>query len=229
MTQSACKEPVVEPSENAASPPPPENVPSAGSGRPKRGRFGASIRVFEIADRTNPPPQNAILFTGASNIVGWETLAEDFAGLAVINRGFGGSYITDCVFHAERIVIPYRPRMIVLRAGGNDINTGKSPEQVAADFKTFVETVRAGLPDVRIAYWSMTASIQRLANWEREQKGNELIRTFVAAGQNMVYIDTTGVTLGPDRKPRPELFSDGLHFTRDAYRAFAAIIRPYLE
>lgn len=200
------------------------------SGWPKPERFERQILAFEATDKTNPPPQNAILFTGASNIVGWKTLAKDFPGLAVINRGFGGSHIADCVYYAERIVIPYKPRMIVLRAGGNDIHEGKTPEQVAADFKAFVEKVHAKLPGTRIVYWPMTPSTARLANWPRDQKGNELIRAYIAAGDNLVYIDAAEATLGPDGRPRAELFRlDGLHFGPEAYKMFTKIIRPYLE
>ncbi len=109
-------------------------------------RWQTAIAAFEAADQANPPPQGAILFIGSSTIVRWKTLAQDFPGHAVINRGFGGSQIADSVCYADRIVIPYRPRLIVLRAGGNDIHAGKTPEQVAADFQALVETVRASFP-----------------------------------------------------------------------------------
>ena len=196
---------------------------------PKSARFEKSILAFEAADKINPPPQSAILFTGASNIVGWKTLADDFPGLVVINRGFGGSFIADCVYYADRIVIPYKPRIIVLRAGGNEIAAGKPPEEVAADFRAFAERVHAKLPDAKIVYWSMTPSVKRLANWERELKANELIKAHIAAGKNMAYVDATQSTLGSDGKPRPELFTDGLHFNAEAYKISARIIRPYLE
>lgn len=196
---------------------------------PKSERFEKSILAFEAADKINPPPQNAILFTGASNIVGWKKLAEDFSGLVVINRGFGGSFIADCAYYAGRIVIPYKPRIIVLRAGGNEIAASKPPEEVAADFRAFAEKVHARLPDTKILYWSMTPSVKRWANWERESQANELIKAQIAAGKNLVYIDATRSTLGPDGKPRPELFTDGLHFNAEAYKLFAKIIRPYLE
>lgn len=196
---------------------------------PKSARFEKAILAFEAADKTKPPPQNAILFTGASNIVGWKTLAEDFPGLVVINRGFGGSFIADCVYYADRIVTPYKPRIIVLRAGGNEIAAGKTPQEVADDFKAFAENVHAKLPDAKIVYWSMTPSVKRLTNWEREAKANELIKAYIATGKNMVYIDAAKSTLGPDGKPRPELFTDGLHFNSEAYKISAKLIRPYLE
>ncbi len=197
---------------------------------PKSERFESAIQAFEEADKAQMPPENAILFTGASNIVGWKTLAKDFPEYKVINRGFGGSHIADCVFYADRIVIPYKPRMIVLRSGGNDINAGKTPEMVAADFKAFAEKVHARLPETRIAFWPMTPSIARLKNWDLEEKGNELIAEYIKTHKNLVYIDSAEATLGADGKPRAELFKpDGLHFNAEAYKLFAEIIRPYLK
>ena len=52
----------------------------------------------------------------------------------VINRGFGGSQIVDSAHFADRIIFPYAPRMIFLRARGNDLWAGKSAEQVFAEF-----------------------------------------------------------------------------------------------
>lgn len=193
-------------------------------------RWQKAIAAFEAADKANPPPKDAVLFLGSSTIVRWKTLARDFPDQPVINRGFGGSQIADCLFYADRIVIPYRPRLIVLRAGGNDIHVGKSPEQVAADFKAFVEKVRTGLPGVRIAYLPINASPSRWANADREKKANELIRQYIATGKNLDYIDAYDVTLGPDGKPREDLFvKDRLHFNEEGYKVLTPIVRKYLK
>src|SRR5436309_640257 len=48
------------------------------------------IAAFEAADKRSAPPQGAVLFVGSSTIRKWTTLADDFAGYTVINRGFGG-------------------------------------------------------------------------------------------------------------------------------------------
>ena len=138
-------------------------------------RFENEISAFETADKTNPPPKRAILFIGSSSIRLWKTLPQDFPGHKVINRGFGGSEIADSVYFADRIVFPYEPRMIVLYAGGNDINGGKSPEVVSADFKAFVEKVRAKLPDTRIAYISIAPNPARWSQVERVKAANKLI------------------------------------------------------
>jgi len=197
--------------------------------RPANPQWEREIKVFEAADRLHPPPHDAIVFVGSSTIRMWKTLAEDFPEYNVLNRGFGGCQIADCADYANRIVIPYRPRLIVLRAGVNDIAAGKTPEQVRDDFQAFVNKVRAKLPKVRIAYLEMNATPARWANVEREKKANRLIHDCVAKGDNLDYIDAFDATIGADGKPRAELFAgDRLHFNAEGYKILAAGVRSHL-
>ena len=192
-------------------------------------RWEPEIRAFEKADRANPPPREAIVFVGSSTIRMWQTLARDFPEQQVLNRGFGGCQIADCTCFADRIVVAYKPRLIVLRAGGNDIAAGKTPEQVRDDFQAFVEKVRAKLPEVRIAYMTINATPARWGSVEREKKANQLIRASIAEGRNLDYIDTFEATMGADGEPRKELFiKDGLHFNAEGYKILASCVRDYL-
>jgi lysophospholipase L1-like esterase len=192
-------------------------------------RWKADIERFEDADQKNPPPQNAILFIGSSGIALWKTLAHDFPGYTVINRGFGGSEIADSVYYADRIVVPYKPRLIVFRAGVNDIAAGKSPEQVAADFKAFASIVQAKLPSTKIVFMALNPSIARWGNFAKESKTNELIKSYIASGKNLEYVDVVGPMLGPDGKPRPELYGpDRLHNSREGYKLWISLVLPHL-
>ena len=193
-------------------------------------RWERDVRSFEDADKKNPPPQNAILFIGSSGFVQWKTLANDFPEYKVINRGFGGSAIADSVYYADRIVIPYRPRLIIFRAGTNDIALGRTPEQVLADFQAFVSVVRAKLPETRIAFMSLNPTIARWGNVAKESKANELIKAYIASGENLDYIDVVGAMLGSDGKPRPELYAkDQLHNSPEGYKLWTLLVRPHLE
>ena len=115
-------------------------------------RWEKEIAAYEASDRTNPPPKGGALFIGSSTIRLWKTLATDFPDHKVINRGFGGSEIVDATHFADRIIFPYEPKQIFLRAGGNDIHGGRLPEQVAADFADFVRVVHERLPNAEIVY-----------------------------------------------------------------------------
>src|SRR5262245_642277 len=98
-------------------------------------RFEKEVAAYEAQDKTSPPPKGLILFTGASTIRRWTTLAQDYPDYQVINRGFGGSQIADATYFAERLIFPHAPRQVFIRSGGNDLNAGKPPEQVFSDFK----------------------------------------------------------------------------------------------
>jgi lysophospholipase L1-like esterase len=188
------------------------------------------IAAFEAADRTSPPPKDAILFVGSSTIVRWTTLQEDFPDQRVINRGFGGNQIVDSTHFADRMIFPYRPRLILLRAGGNDLHAGKSPEQVFQDFKDFVATIHAKLPKTEIVYISLAPSIARWEERDATKKLNALVKEYVKKGRRLKYIETYDTTLDARGEPRPELFvEDKLHFSPEGYKLLIGRVRPFVK
>lgn len=197
---------------------------------PNFSRWEKEIAAFEESDRTNPPPQNALLFTGSSTIRLWKTMAEDLPGHKVINRGFGGSQIVDATHFADRIIFPYKPKTVLIRAGGNDINAGKSPEQVFADFKEFVAKVHGKLPKTEIVYIALSPSIARWNNADKELALNALVKAFIKTTKLVKYLDDASISLGTDGKPRPDIFiADKLHFNAEGYKLFSASVRSFLS
>ena len=188
------------------------------------------IRAFEEADKTNPPPQNAILFIGSSSIKRWTTLADDFQGYTVINRGFGGSHLSDSVAFVDRIVIPYKPKVVLIYAGDNDIAFGKSPEEVFEDFKKFVKKVRAGLPETTVEFISIKPSPAREKYLEQIKKTNRMIKEFASKQKRAGFIDVFTPMLNSEGRARPELFvKDGLHPSKECYDLWASIIKQELD
>jgi lysophospholipase L1-like esterase len=188
------------------------------------------IVAFEKSDLTNPPPRGAIEFLGSSTIRRWTTLAQDFPGQPVYNRGFGGSEIADSTHFAPRIVFPYMPRMIVFRAGGNDLWAGKTVKQVFADYREFVAVVHAKLPDTEIVFISWNPTPSRWKQHEQEKELNRLIKVFSEHTPHLRYIETYDLPLGPDGKPRPELFvADQLHFNAAGYKLLVDRVRPIFQ
>src|ERR1044071_4128256 len=163
-------------------------------------RWEKAVAAFEEKDRTSPPPKGAVLFVGSSTVVRWKTLAQDFPEFQVINRGFGGNQIVDSTYYAERIIFPYEPKVICLRAGGNDLWAGKSPEQVFTDFKDFVTKVHGKLPNAKIVFLSLSPSVARWKQAEKEKAVNAMVQEYAGTVPNVKYIDTYSVPLGPDGK-----------------------------
>ena len=191
-------------------------------------RWEEDIAAFEAADLQQAPPREGIVFIGSSSIRLWK-LDDYFSGLPVVNRGFGGSQLADSVRYADRILLPYKPKVVVLYAGDNDINAGESPEKVAGDFKEFVSKVHGALPETRIIFIAIKPSIQRWHLVETMRRANGLIREVIETDPRLVYVDIDAPMLGADGKPRPELFlEDGLHMQPAGYDIWAALLRPHL-
>ena len=192
-------------------------------------RWEKYIARFEAADKKQMPQPDGVLFIGSSSIRMWKTLEQDFAGLPVINRGFGGSQIADSNHFAGRIVHPYKPRQIVLYAGDNDVAGGKSPETVLADFQQFLKTVRAKLPKVRVSFIAIKPSLSRWKLSGKMARANSLVSDACGKDKRLDYIDIWQPMLGDDGRPKPDLFlGDGLHLNAKGYALWTSIVKPHL-
>lgn len=187
------------------------------------------IQRFEAQDRVHPPARDGVIFVGSSSIRFWNTLARDFPSTMVLNRGFGGSEIRDSTWFADRIIIPHAPRQVVLYAGDNDINSGRSPPQVADDFAAFVTRLRRDLPAVRIAFLAIKPSPSRIHQLPLQQQANALIGARAEA-LGVDFIDVATPMLDARGQPRKELFlEDQLHMSSDGYALWQRIVAPYLR
>lgn len=192
-------------------------------------RWEKDVAAFEAADRENPPPKGGNLFIGSSTIRLWNTLAADFSGHKVVNRGFGGTEIVDATHFADRLIFPHEPKQIFLRAGGNDIHNGRLPREVAADFAEFVRVVRTRLPKAEILYIAVNPAPARWGESDKCRDLNRRIRELALEMPFVGFVDTYDISLGPDGRARPELFvKDKLHFNEAGYRLLADRVRPFL-
>ncbi|HEX7814797.1 SGNH/GDSL hydrolase family protein [Dyella sp.] len=197
--------------------------------QPPPSQWTADIAAFQARDHEQAPPQHGVLFIGSSSIRFWTSLAQDFPGVPVINRGFGGSAIADSTFYVDRIVTPYHPKVIVMYAGDNDIAEGASAGQVIKDFQAFVARVRKDLPTVDIVYLSIKPSLARQALWPAMREANAGIAQWMRGKPNLRFVDDTQAMLDAQGHPRAELLrEDGLHMKPAGYAIWTAALRPVL-
>lgn len=203
--------------------------PSVAAEADPAARWEEHIRKFEEADRNKPPQPDGILFVGSSSIRMWKT-DRWFPGEGVINRGFGGSQISDVNYFAERIVLKYRPRAIVFYAGDNDVAKGKTPKRVLDDFRAFAGLVANELPNTNIVYVPIKPSLARWKLWPTMREANAMIKAFIDSKDNLRYADTATPMLGEDGKPEADLFiKDGLHLSDKGYEMWSRVVRPFVE
>jgi lysophospholipase L1-like esterase len=166
------------------------------------------------------PPAGGVVFTGSSTVRLWK-LDESFPGAGYVNAGFGGSEIRDCTHFARRLVLPHRPKTVVFYAGGNDLASGRSPKQVAADFATFCKAV----PEPRILFVSVRPSPARWGLFDGETETNRLVKAMCERDPRLKYVDAVPAMLGADGQPRPELFvEDRLHLNAEGYEVLTTVV-----
>jgi lysophospholipase L1-like esterase len=205
----------------AASPAPPYPDPA---------RLWAEIAAFQREDSLAPPAPGAILCVGSSSLRMWHgRIARDLAPLTLVPRGFGGSTYRDVLAHADRLILPYRPRALLLYEGDNDIDFGVPAAAVAAEFRALVADLRAAQPDLRLYVLAIKPSPARWQHWPAMREANALIAAACAADSLLAFVDVAGPMLGEDGLPRAELYlPDRLHLSEAGYDLWTAILRPRL-
>lgn len=196
---------------------------------PDSARFAAELNAFMRQDSASPPPPAPVLFVGSSSIRMWESLATDFPGVPVLNRGFGGSRMDDVLRYADRVVFRYKPRAIVLYEGDNDLQDGRTPARIAGDAAEFLSRVRTTLPQARVVCLAVKPSPSRWNLVDKVRQTNALLQAVVAQDTMATYVDVYTPMLGADGRPRPELFrDDSLHMTPAGYAIWRDAVGPAL-
>lgn len=216
----------------AADPPAP--APAEGAGAGAAGRWEEEIARYEAADRAAPPAPGGVLFLGSSNVRMWESLADDFGGIAVANRGVGGCRLAELADFAPRLTRAAAPAVIVVSAGTNDIHSGADPAEVEEAFRRLAAVVRRDHPGAALVYLAILPAPSRFGQRERQVRANELVRGVVEAlsaeGARVAYLDAAEAFLTPDGTPDPEAFlDDDLHPGPLGNARRAALLRPLLE
>lgn len=192
-------------------------------------RFEEQIEQFKAWDKKNSFPSDAILFVGSSSIRLWDTAAA-FPDLPVINRGFGGSHISDVQHYYETVLNKYDPALIVFYEGDNDIAADKPIEQVFGDYRQLVERILDDQPDADFLYIPIKPSNSRWNYWSKMNEVNELIKDYNSKNDRLHYVDLASPILKNDGTPDDSFFlEDQLHLNEKGYEQWNENIEPVLE
>jgi lysophospholipase L1-like esterase len=193
-------------------------------------KWAPEIDKYTQADAIKAPAQGGVVFVGSSSIRKWTSLSVDFPSITTLNRGFGGSELSDSVFYVDRVVIPYAPRLVVVYAGENDLQVGKSAEALLDDFKAFCAKIHRALPKTNIIFLSIKESPSRAKIRDKVLLANKLIAAECAKDSRRTFVDVATPMLDAEGKTRPELFiADQLHMQPAGYAIWTKVLAPYLK
>ncbi len=193
-------------------------------------RFESEIEAFESADSAGPPPAAPVLFVGSSSIRMWTGVAAAFPDYPVMNRGFGGSHMSDLLYYFDRIVAAYDPALILVYEGDNDLAGGKSVDQVYADYVAFVERVKQQLPCADVAFIAVKPSPSRAQYLDVMRQLNARLETLAAGDPSLWFVDLFTPMLDDAGQPLAQLFlSDMLHMNAAGYALWEVAVGSLLE
>ncbi|MCP5365060.1 MAG: GDSL family lipase [Hyphomicrobiales bacterium] len=189
--------------------------------------------VSALEKRTAPRrhQDNLVLCYGSSTFTLWDDMEAHFPGYNVVNHGFGGSTLEDCLEYFDRLVTPLNPRAVVLYAGDNDLDNGASPEKVLDMIETFIALKRDALgPDIPLAFVSIKVSRAREHFMHKIGYTNRIAERRLADEPDVTYVDFTRRLVGRGYAPWAECFTyDPLHMNEEGYRVLGKTIWEYLD
>lgn len=193
-------------------------------------RFQREIDKFKADSTDYSKSDNLVLFTGSSSVRMWTGLEADFPALHVLNRGFGGSHMSDLLYYADTIILQCKPSKIVIYEGDNDIASGEKPEHIIAEAAKLMQVIREKLPNSAIYFISAKPSIARWNLKEAYLDFNRRLKAFTLQQRNTYYISVWDRMLGADGSPRSDLFlEDNLHMNRKGYDIWKEVADEFLN
>ncbi|GAA4161854.1 SGNH/GDSL hydrolase family protein [Chryseobacterium ginsenosidimutans] len=198
----------------------------------KEPMFWQDIQNFKKLDQETAPKKDAILLVGSSSFTKWTDVANYFPDKTIINRGFGGSRLTDLNFYANDLLNPYQPKQIIVYCGENDFadNHQLKAEVVVGRFKTFYKKIRQKFPNIEVDYISIKYSPSREKLWPQMKEANKQIAAFMKKEPNAEFIDITKVMQDSNGNVRKDLFvEDMLHMTPEGYQLWTSVMNPYMK
>lgn len=194
--------------------------------------FWKEIQEFKTQDSLAFPEPNQILFAGSSSFTKWTDVQDYFPGFPIINRGFGGSSLTDLIRYANDIILPYQPRQIVIYCGENDFaaNEQVSAAEVAKRFYLLFSIIRKKYKKLPVVYVSMKPSPSRIQLMPKFDSANYMIKQFLKKRPRTAFADVYHAMLQKDGTVNQEIFlKDNLHMNSKGYQIWQQILRPYLK
>lgn len=194
--------------------------------RPDPARFTHEIAAFMKQE----PEKGGIVFVGSSNIRLWPHLKEDFPGLPIVNRGFGGSLANDLIVYFDTVVARHEPKLIVAYAGGNDIEKKLTVQEVFDDCTKFLTMTHTRFPKARVILNSVKIAPRRALQIPQVNELNQRLQTWCAAKDWLRFLDSASYLADAQGLPIPSYYrTDDLHLNDSGYAKWQAILDPVLR
>jgi lysophospholipase L1-like esterase len=193
-------------------------------------RFEKEILAYEKQDSVALPAKGMKLFIGSSSFRLWKSFDADTKGMNAFNRGFGGSTFKDALYYFDRMVVKYQPSWVFVYEGDNDLASGQSPEEIAAQFEEFSNRLAKQVLGAKLVFVSARPSLARESMKAKQQDLNQRIANIAAKKKGHYVIDMHSPFYNADGTLMQDIFvADRLHLNEKGYVIFAKQIQNFLQ
>ena len=158
---------------------------------------------------------------------------------ACINHGFGSATAETMLYYYDRLVRPWKPRVLVLKTGGNDCKFQYTPDETVFLLSRIIEYARIDCPNIKFFlsdYNNLNPINEYKANWLKDY--NNLLEIYCSLQNDCVFAPYSNSLffyedkekIGKSEFMNKKLYIlDGHHLNARGYKACAKFWTQTLE
>ena len=169
-----------------------------------------------------------VMLAGSSSIEFWTTSKEDLDPIVSYNHGIGGTTIEEWTNSLnQRLVYPYKPKMVVYYVGINNvINSKQSATTIWTNLQKFFNDTHAALPNTKVQYILMNLIPGYKDYFETILAVNAEVEKYQKNNPWLTLINPGEALLKANGEPNAAYFrTDGLHLSYYGYVVWGNIIK----
>lgn len=170
-----------------------------------------------------------VVLAGSSSMENWSTSVEDLSPIVSYNHGIGGTTIEQWTNSLnQRLVYPYKPKMVVYYVGINNvINSKQDANTIWNNLNKFFDDTHSAMPNTQVQYILMNLIPGYTSYFNTINQVNEKAIEYQKNNSSWLTLINPGTALLKDNgQPNAAYFkTDGLHMSYYGYVVWGAIVK----
>ena len=176
------------------------------------------IRLLIEKKNKHSKRENLIVFYGSSTFRLWNNIENDFRPYNILNFGFGGAYIEDCIKYFDSLFFDLNPNGVVLYIGGNDLSLNYTPKKIFNLIKKLIVKFQERLPQCKLFLVSIKPSYHRIKKMKQIINLNQMIKNYFDKSDRVFYVNIFDLFFDCNKKIIKKYYLiDNLHLSSEGY------------
>ena len=176
------------------------------------------IRLLIEKKNKHSKRKNLIVFYGSSTFRLWNNIENDFSPYNILNFGFGGAYIEDCIKYFDSLFFDINPNGVVLYVGGNDLSLNYTTKKIFNLIKKLIVKFQERLPQCKLFLVSIKPSYHRIKKMKQIITLNQMIKKYFDKSDRVFYVNIFDLFFDCKKKIiRKYYLIDNLHLSSEGY------------